>query len=80
MDKVNKYLYNGNCIKSCSEIEATQNVSFICQETNVNNTYISENPIYLDKNETIKDIQTLAMTYAQEFNYTYKHIFVCKNN
>ena len=80
MDKVYKYLYNGNCIKSCSEIEGTQNVSFICKETNINNIYVSENPIFLDKNDTIKDMQTLAMTYAQEFNYTNKHISLYKNN
>ena len=80
MDKVYKYLYNGNCIKSCSEIEGTQNVSFICKETNINNIYVSENPIYLNKNDSIKDLQTLAMTYAQEFNYTNKHISVYKNN
>ena len=80
MDKVYKYLYNGNCIKSCSEIEGTQNVSFICKETNINNIYVSENPIFLDKNDSIKDMQTLAMTYAQEFNYTNKHISLYKNN
>ena len=80
VDKVYKYLYNGNCIKNCSEIEGTENVDFICKETDPNKIYISEKPIYLDTNDTINIIETLAITYAQEFNYTNKHISLFKND
>ena len=79
MDKVYKYLYSGNCLKNCSEIEETENVNFVCKETDINKVYISENPIYLDTNDTIKTIKILSMTYAHEFNYTNKHISLYKN-
>ena len=79
VDKVYKYLYNGNCIKDCSEIDGTENVNFICKEIDINKIYISEKPIYLDTEETINVIETLAMTYAQEFNYTNNHISLHKN-
>ena len=78
-DKIYKYLYNGNCIKNCTEIEGTENINFICKETNKNKIYISEKPIYLYTNDTIKIIEILAETYAQEFNYTNKHISLYKN-
>ena len=74
-DKEYKYLYNGNCYKSCDEIEGTSNENYICKETDLNKIYISEKEIYLDKNnDTISIIQTLAKIYAQEYNYTVNHI------
>ena len=79
VDEVYKYLYNGNCIKNCSLIEGTENKDFICKETDPNKIYISENPIYFDGNDTIKILQTLAITYAKEFNYTDKHISVFRS-
>ena len=78
-DEVYKYLYNGNCIKNCSLIDGTENKDFICKETDPNKIYVSENPIYFDGNDTIKILQTLAITYAKEFNYTDKHISVFRS-
>ena len=78
-DEVYKYLYNGNCLKNCSEVEGTENRDFICIETDPNKIYISENPIYLDNNDSIDILQTLAITYAKEFNYTDKHISLYTN-
>ena len=74
-----KYLYNGNCYKSCSQIEGTSNENYICKETEINKIYISEKNIYIDTNDTINIIQTLAMSYAEEFNYTVNHISLYKN-
>ena len=79
LDKEYKYLYNGNCIKSCSQIKGTQNVNNICKETDNNKIYVDENKLYLDNNDPIDAIETLAMTYAEEFNYTDNHISVNKN-
>ena len=78
-DKYYKYLYNGNCVENCSLIEGTENINFICKETDNNKIYINENQIYLDTNDSIGIIQTLAITYAKEFNYTNKHISLYKN-
>jgi len=80
-DKTYKYLYNGNCLKDCSEIEGTSNENYICKEIDITKTYISENPIYMDNtNNTISTIQTLAISYAEEFNYTVNHISLYKND
>ena len=81
VDEEYKYLYNGNCIKDCSEIEGTVNNNFTCVENNPNKIYITTNPIYLDYSEDpLETIQTLAISYADEFNYTNKHISLYKNN
>ena len=73
-DNVYKYLYNGKCLKSCEEANGTTNVNFICKETDPDKIYISQNELYLDNNDTIQTIQTLAIAYAQEYNYTDNHI------
>ena len=75
-----KYLYNGNCFKTCDEIEGTKNENFKCKENDINKIYISENPLYLDSNDTLPSIQTLAIIYAQEFNYTVNHISLYKSD
>ena len=73
-DSEYKYLYNGQCLKNCSFAKDTiPNDNFICEE-NPNTTHITNNILYIDTTDTIKIIQTLAMSYAQEFNYTEKHI------
>ena len=81
IDKEYKYLYNGNCYKSCNEIEGTTNVNFLCKETDTNKIYISEKELYINKdnNDTLSIIQTLAKTYAQEYNYTVNHISLFSN-
>ena len=75
-DKEYKYLYNGNCYKSCNEIDGTSNENYICKEKDLNKIYISEKEIFLDinDNDTITTIETLAKSYAHEFNYTVNHI------
>ena len=78
-NKEYKYLYNGNCYKNCSLIEGTSNDNYICKETDINKIFINENPIYIETNDSISIIQTLAISYAEEFNYTQNHISVYKN-
>ena len=75
----NKFLYNGYCVKSCDEIEGTTNENSICKENDINKIYISKNPFYSNENDTLFAIQTLAKSYAEEFDYTVNHISVYKN-
>ena len=77
--KDNKFLYNGNCIKSCDEIPGTSNVNNICKETDINKIFIGEKSLYTNKNDTLSSIETLAKAYAQEFDYTVNHISLYKN-
>ena len=81
IDKEYKYLYNGNCYKSCNEIEGTTNVNYLCKETDINKIYISEKELYINKdnNDTLSIMQTLVKTYAQEYNYTVNHISLFSN-
>ena len=78
-DKTFKYLYNGNCLKKCPEGTTNDNKN-ICIENAPNKIYISKEPFYSDNsNETIKSIEILAMTYADEFKYTDNHISTFSN-
>ena len=77
--KEKKFLYNGNCIKSCNEIEGTFNDNYICKEIDINKIFISEKSFYPSENDTLSSIEILAKTYAQEFDYTVNHISLYKN-
>ena len=76
-DKEYKYLYNGQCLKSCPEGMTAKD--FICFE-NKDECTLVESDIYLKKDEDFKMIKTLAKTYLVEFNYTTKHISLYSNN
>ena len=69
-DEEYKYLYNGECVKSCPK--NTKNTSFFCLET-PNQGYLGYNEIYLKKNDSLDIIGTLVGTYISEFNYTPNH-------
>ena len=65
------YLYNGNCLESCPD--NTINISFVCR-INKKKCSLGENDIYLEGNDSMSVVQTLAKTYVSEFHYTNNHI------
>ena len=73
----NNLLYQGLCWKECPD--GTTSNNFICIENEPNKIYISKDEIYMDTNDTIKVIETLAITYSKEFNYTDNHISYYSN-
>ena len=73
----NNLLYQGLCWKECPN--GTTSNNFICRENDPNKIYISKDEIYMDTNDTIKVIETLAITYSKEFNYTDNHISYYSN-
>ena len=77
-DETHQFLYNGNCFQKCPN--GTTNKNYICKETDPNKIYITENILYINGNNTIEIIETLAKTYAIEFNYTSNHISTYKND
>ena len=70
------YLYNGNCLESCPN--NAKNESFKCL---VNKEICTQgkNDIYINYNDTMKFVETLAKAYSFEFNYTYNHISLYEN-
>ena len=69
----NVYLYNGNCVERCPEKTTLDNINFICK-VDKNECSLGEDEIYIENNDTMKVVETLAKSYASEFQYTNKHI------
>ena len=67
------YLYNGNCVEECPNNTILDNESFICK-VDKNYCSLGENDIYIESNDTMKVVETLAKTYVSEYHYTSKHI------
>ena len=65
------YLFNGNCLESCPN--KTVNNSFVC-EVNKDECSLGGNKIYLEGQDDMKVVETLAKTYMREFKYTSNHI------
>ena len=65
------YLYNGNCLESCPD--NTINNNFVCN-VNKHECSMGSNEIYLEGQDDMKVVETLAKTYTKEFTYTSNHI------
>ena len=72
-----KYLYNGNCLKTCPE--DTKNNSFICIEYQ-NKSYLSVNDLNLKENDNLNIVENLVKNYISEFNYTQNHVSLYDND
>ena len=77
-DNTYKYQYNGNCLKSCPE--QTQNISFICQEIDVNKCSLGIIDSDINDSGDLGIIGTLVKSFKNEFSYTNNHISQFKNN
>ena len=71
-----KYLYNGNCIKTCPTGTVANN--FICQ-VNSDKCILGLNELYLTEKDDLHIIDTYVKTYLSEFGYTQKHVSLYKN-
>ena len=72
-DKEYKYLYSGQCIKSCPS--HTKNISFICSE-NPNTGYLSTNVLYDDN---LTSVDNYVKTFISEFRNNPKHATLYNN-
>ena len=69
----NRVLFNGNCLETCPENTTLDTITNICK-VDKNRCSLGENDIYIENNDTMKVVETLAKTYMSEFKYTSKHI------
>ena len=65
------YLFNGNCLESCPD--NTVNKSFVCH-VDKSECSMGVNEIYLEGQDDMKVVETIAKTYMSEFKYTSNHI------
>ena len=72
-----KYLYNGQCLKSCPS--DTTNKNFVCNES-PDKSYLGLNQIDVIENNNLEIINTLVKTYISEFNYTNNHASLYDSN
>ena len=80
-DDVNKYQYNGICLKECPINTQSNNNEYICKDINVNNCILTKNDYYaLSENLTENEVETFVKNYVKEFQYTKNHVSVYKNN
>ena len=69
----NHFLFNGNCLENCPNNTTLDTSTNICK-VDKNHCSLGENDIYIENNDTMKVVETLAKTYMNEFKYTNKHI------
>jgi len=68
-----KYQYGGQCLKDCPS-GTSANSKGLCMNENFNSCSKSEGEIGLKEFLTNRGIDTNAKNYANEFNYTKKHV------
>ena len=74
-----KYQYNGECIEKCPDDTIQDNKEFLCKVKNIEICTQSSNQF--DLYDFLKEggVEKIAKNYANEFNYTNKHISLFKN-
>ena len=75
-DNEYKYLYNGQCLKTCPS--DTTNNSFVCTER-PNKAYLGVNDLYIGEKDDLKIVNNLVNTYISEFSYTNNHATLYDN-
>ena len=71
----NHYLFNGNCLEKCTNGTSYDNINKICK-VDKNFCSLGNNDVYLEREDDMKLVETLAKAYASEFHYTHNHISV----
>jgi len=78
-DDIYMYQYNGECISKCPE-NTQSNQNKICLYRDISICSFYENELFLIENITEKEVEQMISNYASEFQYTYNHILLLKNN
>ena len=74
-DDLYKYQYNGNCFIECPDGTVNEINEYICKDQTPDKCVISENAIsYLNDNITDNEIETIANSFANEFQYNDNHV------
>mgnify|MGYP006873012459 CR=1 FL=1 len=74
-----KYQYGGQCLKECPS-NTSPSIKGLCINPNLNSCIKSEREIDLQDFLTNGEIDINAKNYANEFNYTKKHVSYLYNN
>ena len=78
-EPVYKFKYNGECIEKCPDDTISDEIEFLCkiQNAEICTESISQFELY----DFLKEggVEKIAKTYANEFNYTKKHVSLYKN-
>jgi hypothetical protein len=72
-----RYLYNGQCLKSCPS--DTTNNSFVCTERK-SKAYLGVNDLYIKSDEDLNIVNNFVNTYISEFSYTNNHATLYDND
>ena len=78
-DDVYKYQYNGECMNECPE-STLPNQDNVCIYKDISKCSFHENELFLIEKITEKELKQMISNYASEFQYTYNHILLFKNN
>ena len=78
-DPLYQYQYNGECIEKCPDDTIQDNKTYSCKVKTIESCTQSSNKF--DLYDFLKEggVEKIAKTYANEFNYTNKHISLFKN-
>ena len=70
-----KYQYNGECLESCPTNTTGENDDYICKDINRDICTLAKREINIsDDNLLINDVDVMAKTYTNEYDYTDNHI------
>ena len=78
-EPVYKFKYNGECIEKCPDDTISDEIEFLCKIPNAE--ICTESTSEFELYDFLKEggVEKIAKTYANEFNYTKKHISLYKN-
>ena len=80
-DDIYKYQYNGECLKTCPTNSSSNYKDYICRDNNRDVCLLSERDFIIpQQNITEINIENLAKTYINEFNYTNNHVSLFRDN
>ena len=68
------FRYSGQCYRECPENTKINEKTKICEEVNNNKCSVEEMELNLNEEITKENIEKITKNYAEEFNYTSKHI------
>ena len=80
-DDIYKYQYDTKCLNECPNNTEKDNNNYICKDKNTNDYKLTETKhIFFNENITNNEINNFVKYYANNFNYTDKHISSLESN
>ena len=80
-DDIYKYQYDTKCLNECPNNTEKDNNNYICKDKNTNDYKFTETRhIFFNENITNNEMHNFVKYYANNFNYTDKHISSLESN